>query len=172
MRKTNNVKALIWDIFAHSDYPITVTEIARRLDDVPTHSVYSAIDSLKSDKVIVEIPSRAGKTYKRGDLPDQKSRALQILLNNDGQGFRRAEIAEMIGCHPHRAYVILEQLVAEGWINRIGGNRLVYYYSGNTLKYANNLTFCKACEKETLHKRGSTGRIMCTVCGKQKKRVL
>ena len=170
MRKTNNVKALIWGIFVHSDYPITVTEIARRLDGVPTHSVYGAVDSLKNDGVIVEIPSRAGKTYKRADVPDQKSRVLQILLNNNGRGFRRSEIAEMIDCHPCRAYVVLEQLVAEGWINRVGGNRLVYYYSGDVLKYAENLTFCRACEKETLHKRGSTGRIMCTLCGKQKKR--
>lgn len=165
----NNVKALVWEVVSRSDHPITVTDVIRALGDVPNHSVYSAFDSLKAEKMVVQIPSRAGKTYKKSDLAIQKSRALSVLSENTGHGYKRAEVANIIGCHPHRAYMILEELVDEGWINRVGGNKLVYYYYGDALKSAESLVACKACGKETLHKKNGTGRLICSVCGKQRK---
>ena len=168
MRTTNNVKAMVWDVVSKADRPITVTETIRTLDDIPSHSIYGAFATLCSDGLITEVPSRAGKTYKRTDLAIQKSRALRLLSENAGHGFKQQQVAQQIGCHPHRAYQVLEELVSEGWINRVGGNKFVHYFYGE-LKSADSMFQCIQCEKPTLHKRNGKGRIMCVECGKQRR---
>lgn len=153
----NNVKAMVWGIMNQSDRPITVTEIIEWLGDVPSHSVYGALESL------IPYVRPVKGNVKRYIVSEKADFVWRIQKMTSNTPMTTREIANNLHITKQATQWHLNKMTESGLILRKYVNRCDHYCVQEA--FDNLLRPCNHCQQVVeWSKRGN--RWQCLNCGR------